>query len=76
MSQTFPTTKENLKAAFEELRKNLPLLELGEREINYLITYCKRNMSDLLKKIDDLDKLSMQLKRRITVPLIKEIIEK
>ena len=31
---------------------------------------------DLLKKIDDLDKLSMQLKRRITVPLIKEIIEK
>ena len=39
MSQTFPTTKENLKAAFEELRKNLPLLELGEREING----CKMN---------------------------------
>ena len=53
---------------------NLRSINLGDREINYLITYSKRNMSDLIDIINKLDNLSMQLKRKITVPLIKEII--
>jgi chromosomal replication initiation ATPase DnaA len=47
---------------------------LGDKEINYLVTYTKRNMSDLIEIIGKLDQLSMELKRKITVPLIKEII--
>jgi DnaA family protein len=49
-------------------------INLGDREINYLVTYTKRNMSDLIEIIGKLDQLSMELKRKITVPLIKEII--
>ncbi len=49
-------------------------INLGDKEINYLVTYTKRNMSDLMEIISKLDQLSMQLKRKITIPLIKEII--
>ena len=73
--ELFPVNDNKLYDAIKFIADSRSI-SLGEREINYLITYCERNMSDLLKKIDDLDKLSMQLKRRITVPLIKEIIEK
>ena len=73
--ELFPVNDNNLNEAIKFIVDSRSI-SLGEREINYLIKYCKRSMSDLLKKIDDLDKLSMQLKRRITVPLIKEIIEK
>ena len=49
-------------------------INLGDKEINYLVTYTKRNMSDLIEIISKLDQLSMELKRKITIPLIKEII--
>ena len=49
-------------------------INLGDKEINYLVTYTKRNMSDLIEIINKLDQLSMELKRKITIPLIKEII--
>ena len=53
---------------------NLRSINLGDKEINYLVTYTKRNMSDLIEVINKLDQLSMELKRKITIPLIKEII--
>ena len=53
---------------------NLRSINLGDKEINYLVTYTKRNMSDLIEIISKLDQLSMELKRKITIPLIKEII--
>ena len=49
-------------------------INLGDKEINYLVTYTKRNMSDLIEIISKLDQLSLELKRKITIPLIKEII--
>ena len=53
---------------------HLRSINLGDKEINYLVTYTKRNMSDLIEIISKLDQLSMELKRKITIPLIKEII--
>ena len=53
---------------------NLRSINLGDKEIKYLVTHSKRNMSNLIEIIDKLDQLSMELKRRITIPLIKEII--
>ena len=53
---------------------NLRSINLGDKEINYLVTYTKRNMSDLVEIINKLDQLSLELKRKITIPLIKEII--
>ena len=48
-------------------------INLGENEIKYLITYSKRSISELISIINKLDDLSMQLKRRITIPLIKKL---
>ena len=53
---------------------NLRSIELGFKEAQYLLTYADRNISDLVKILESLDQLSMEMKRRITIPLIKEVI--
>jgi chromosomal replication initiation ATPase DnaA len=49
-------------------------INLGEKEIKYLLGYSKRNLSDLVSIIERLDSLSMELKRKITIPLIKDYL--
>ena len=71
--ELFPVSEDKLNDALIFIC-NLRSINLGEKEINYLITYSKRNISDLINIINKLDKTSMQLKRKITVPLIKEVI--
>ncbi len=71
--ELFPVSEDKLNDALNFIC-NLRSINLGEKEINYLVTYSKRNISDLVNIINKLDKTSMQLKRKITVPLIKEVI--
>ena len=71
--ELFPVSEDKLNDALKFIC-NLRSINLGEKEINYLVTYSKRNISDLINIINKLDKTSMQLKRKITVPLIKEVI--
>ena len=49
-------------------------INLGEKEVKYLLGYTKRNLSDLVSIIERLDSLSMELKRKITIPLIKDYL--
>ena len=53
---------------------SLRSIELGDKEAQYLLTYVNRNISDLVQILESLDQLSMEMKRRITIPLIKEVI--
>ena len=53
---------------------NLRSIELGSKEAQYLLTYADRNISDLVQILESLDQLSMEMKRKITIPLIKEVI--
>ena len=53
---------------------NLRSIELGSKEAQYLLTYANRNISDLVQILESLDQLSMEMKRKITIPLIKEVI--
>ena len=53
---------------------SLRSIELGDKEAQYLLTYANRNISDLVQILESLDQLSMEMKRRITIPLIKEVI--
>ena len=53
---------------------NLRCIELGSKEAQYLLTYADRNISDLVKILESLDQLSMEMKRKIAIPLIKEVI--
>ena len=71
--ELFPVSEDKLNDALIFIC-NLRSINLGEKEINYLVTYSKRNISDLINIINKLDKTSMQLKRKITIPLIKEVI--
>ena len=53
---------------------NIASIKLGEKEAKYLITYSKRDISNLVEVLESLDKLSLELKRKISIPLIKELI--
>jgi DnaA family protein len=52
----------------------LKSINLGDKEARYLVTYSKRNMSNLVHILESLDQLSMEMKRKITIPLIKKVI--
>ena len=71
--ELYPIDDANLIHALKHIA-NLSSINLGEREAQYLLTYAKRNISDLVSILDALDKLSMEMKRKITIPLIKELL--
>ena len=52
----------------------LTSINLGDKEARYLVTYSQRNISNLVHILESLDQLSMEMKRKITIPLIKEVI--
>ena len=72
--ELYPVKSDNLTEAvrfFADLRS----INIGDKEIAYLINNTRRSMGDLVTHINQLDKLSMQLKRKITIPLIKKVTE-
>jgi DnaA family protein len=71
--ELYPIDDANLLHALKHIA-NLSSINLGEREAHYLLTYSKRNISDLVSILESLDQLSMEKKKRISIPLIKEII--
>jgi DnaA family protein len=71
--EVLPVSESNLKEALKFIT-NIKSMRVGDNEINYLITHSNRNFSRLVKIIDELDIASIKLKRKITIPLIKEII--
>lgn len=71
--EVLPVSESNLKEALKFIT-NIKSMRVGDNEINYLITHSNRSFSRLVKIIDELDIASIKLKRRITIPLIKEII--
>ena len=71
--ELYPVDDANLENALKHIA-NLSSINLGEREAKYLLTYSKRNISDLVNILEGLDQLSMEKKKRISIPLIKEII--
>ena len=50
-------------------------INLKQEIINYLVKNYNRNMHELLKLIEKIDKESIIQKKRITIPLIKSLIE-
>ena len=66
----------SIKFAFDALKyiSKLTSINLGDKEAKYLVTYSQRNISNLVNILESLDQLSMEMKRKITIPLIKEVI--
>ena len=73
--ELLPVSERNLREALKFIT-DINSYEIGDNEINYLMTHSKRSIANLVRIIDDLDQLSLQLKRKITIPLIKELIQR
>ena len=71
--ELYALTDDEILSALKHIA-NLRSIELGSKEAQYLLTYANRNISDLVQILESLDQLSMEMKRKITIPLIKEVI--
>ena len=71
--ELFEVQENNISAALQHIAKSRSI-NLGEAETRYLLKYSTRSISYLTKILDKLDNTSMELKRKITIPLIKEFI--
>ena len=71
--ELYALTDDEILSALKHIA-NLRSIELGSKEAQYLLTYANRNVSDLVQILESLDQLSMEMKRKITIPLIKEVI--
>ena len=72
-TEVFPINNENLHKAIKKISQ-FRSIRLGDKELNYLITYTERSIDSLINILNKLDDLSIEQKRKITIPLIKEII--
>ncbi len=50
-------------------------MRVPEDVINYLLTHVRRDVPTLLAIIDELDRTSLELKRPVTLPLVKEALK-
>ena len=69
-----PEIKEEEKAsALKEaaLRRGI---DLGSKEVRYILTHTSRSLSDLLRLLSDLDSFSLEKQRKLTIVLIKELL--
>ena len=71
--ELYPIKDEDIFDALKYISK-LTSINLGDKEARYLVTYSQRNISNLVHILESLDQLSMEMKRKITIPLIKEVI--
>ena len=49
-------------------------INIGDKEVNYILNHAKRDIAYLKQIIFKLDEYSLSTKKKITIPLIKEII--
>lgn len=49
-------------------------LKLSEQVAQYLMNHWQRNMADLFAALNKLDQASLQAKRKLTVPFVKEVL--
>ena len=50
-------------------------LDLGDDVINYLLKHARRDMASLIGILDALDRYSLEQKRPITLPLVREALQ-
>jgi len=66
------TDEEKTKALFESAtRKGI---DLDQRTLRYILNHTSRSLSDLLRLLSELDAFSLEKKRKLTVPLVKELL--
>ncbi len=51
------------------------MLDLGEDVVAYLLRHARRDMASLIAILDALDRYSLQYKRAVTLPLVRDALE-
>lgn len=69
----YPLSDTDMQAALAKHAQDLGF-ELDPAIANWLLTHASRNLGYLLQLVEALDRYSLQTKRRITLPLMKEIL--
>ena len=68
-----PTPDSQLADALKFIASNLRI-PIKDKEINFLLNTCSRDLPKLIVSLKEIDSLSMESKRKITIPLIKELL--
>jgi len=64
---------EDIKAALNLIIEHNSI-NIGDKEVNYILNHGKRDIAYLKQTLFKLDEYSLSTKKKITIPLIKEII--
>ena len=66
--------KEEEKASALKEEASRRGIDLGNKEVRYILTHTSRSLSDLLRLLSDLDSFSLEKQRKLTIVLIKELL--
>ena len=69
-----PATEDENKAQILQQRANTLGLELADEATSYLLQRAPRGMHELMALLNQLDQASLASQRRLTVPLIREVL--
>ena len=69
-----PEIKEEEKASALKEEASRRGIDLGNKEVRYILTHTSRSLSDLLRLLSDLDSFSLEKQRKLTIVLIKELL--
>ena len=72
--QLHPLTDAEKAAALRE-HARARALDLGEEVIAYLLKHARRDMASLIGILDALDRYSLEQKRPVTLPLVRDALE-
>ncbi len=63
------------RAAALHARAEARGMRLPEEVVSYLLNHCRRDLPGLLATVDALDAYSLSLKRAVTLPLLREMLQ-
>ena len=66
------TEEEKIEALIQSSKRKGFVLD--EKTVKYIVSYTSRNLSDLLKLLNELDSFSLQKKRKISPSLVREMV--
>ena len=69
-----PEISDNEKASALSEFSERKGLSIDERTIDYILTHTSRSLTDLMNLITELDGFSLEKKRNLTIPLVRELL--
>ena len=66
------TEEEKIEALIQSSKRKGFVLD--KKTVQYIVSYTSRNLSDLLKLLNELDSFSLQKKRKISPALVREMV--